>query len=95
MDTATEERCFLFGPCLDVICRVISEFSAVQLSEVKGSEELVDELENLGSVLVSCSLEKLVSEARGRFGYPEEVERSPLEAVTRRQQVKIRQTEKT
>jgi hypothetical protein len=30
MDTAKEERCFLCGPCLDVIGRAFSEFSSVQ-----------------------------------------------------------------
>jgi hypothetical protein len=35
MDTATEEQCFLCGPCLDVISSVISEYSAVECSEVE------------------------------------------------------------
>jgi hypothetical protein len=30
MDTATEERCFLCGPCLDIIGRTFSDFSSVE-----------------------------------------------------------------
>jgi hypothetical protein len=41
-----------------------------------------------------CNCDKLVAEARGQFGNPEEGERPPLEAVTRRL-VKTQQTEKT
>jgi hypothetical protein len=39
MDIATEERCFLCDPYLDIISRPISGASAVQ-----GSEEFVGEL---------------------------------------------------
>jgi hypothetical protein len=49
MDTATEERCFLCGPCLDAISRTISELSGVQWREVSW---LVRGL--LISVVVSC-----------------------------------------
>jgi hypothetical protein len=38
---------------------------------------------------------KLVAEAQGQFGNPEERERSPLEAVTIQRLVKTQQTEKT
>jgi hypothetical protein len=38
MDAATEERCFLCGPCLEVISRTSSER---QCSAAQGSEELV------------------------------------------------------
>jgi hypothetical protein len=55
----------------------------------------VSELEDCcGSILVSCCCKKLVAEARGQCGNPEEGERPPLEAVTRRP-VKTQQTEKT
>jgi predicted membrane protein len=44
MDTATEERCFLGGPCLYVISRAIR----VSLcSAVQGNEDLVDEFREL------------------------------------------------
>jgi hypothetical protein len=46
------------------------------------------------SVLVSCCSEKLVVEAWGLFGNPEEGERPPLEAVTRKL-VEAQQGEKT
>jgi hypothetical protein len=50
MNTATEERCFLCGPRLDVISSIIIGASAIQLSEVVGW--WVNELENCwGSVL--------------------------------------------
>jgi hypothetical protein len=56
---------------------------------------LVSELEDCcGSVLVSCCCYKLVAEAWGQFGNPEEGEHPPLEAVTRKL-VKTQQTEKT
>jgi hypothetical protein len=57
--------------------------------------ELVDEqLEDCcGTLVVSCCCEKLVAEARGQFGNPEEVERPLLEAVTRKL-VKTQQAEK-
>jgi hypothetical protein len=32
MNIKTEERCFLYGPCLDVIGRKISAASSVELS---------------------------------------------------------------
>jgi hypothetical protein len=35
IDTVTEELCFLWGPCLDVISRTISGCSAVEYSGVK------------------------------------------------------------
>jgi hypothetical protein len=38
---------------------------------------------------------KLIAEARGHFGNPEEGERPPLEAATRKRLVTIQQTEKT
>jgi hypothetical protein len=38
---------------------------------------------------------KLVAEALGQFGNPEEEEHLPLEGVTRQQLVKTQQTEKT
>jgi hypothetical protein len=47
------------------------------------------------SDVVSCRCQKLVTEARGQFWNPEEGERPPLEAVTRRQLVKTEQVEKT
>jgi hypothetical protein len=51
----------------------------------------VNELEDCwGSVVVK----KLIAEARGQFGNPEEGERPPLKAVTRKL-VKIQQDEKT
>jgi hypothetical protein len=34
MDTSTEQRCFLCGPCLDVI-KTISECRTVELSELE------------------------------------------------------------
>jgi hypothetical protein len=37
---------------------------------------------------VSCCCEKLVAEARGQFGNPEEGERPPLEAATRQRLVR-------
>jgi hypothetical protein len=40
---------------------------------------------------VSCCCEKLVAEARGPFGNPEEGERLPLEAVSRLLLVKTQQ----
>jgi hypothetical protein len=43
---------------------------------------------------VSCCCEKLVAEPQGQFGKPEEGERPPLEAVTRRL-VKTQQAENT
>jgi hypothetical protein len=43
---------------------------------------------------VSCCCEKLVAEAGGQFGNPEEGERPQLEAVTRKL-VKTQQAEKT
>jgi hypothetical protein len=47
--------------------------------------DLVGEREDCwGSVVVSCCCEKLVAEAQGQFGNPEEGERPLLEAVTRR-----------
>jgi hypothetical protein len=39
-DKATVQRCFLYGPCLDVISRTISESAC---SAVHGSEEFVGE----------------------------------------------------
>jgi hypothetical protein len=44
---------------------------------------------------VSCCCEKLVAEAWGQFGNPEEGERPSLEAVTRQRLVKTQQAEKT
>jgi hypothetical protein len=38
---------------------------------------------------VSCCCEKLVDEARGQFGNPEEGERPPLEAATEQRLVKM------
>jgi hypothetical protein len=35
MDTATEELCFVCGPCLDVINWTVSRAACVLLSEVK------------------------------------------------------------
>jgi hypothetical protein len=37
MDPAAEEQCFLCGPCLNVINRIVSgvQFSSVELSEVE------------------------------------------------------------
>jgi hypothetical protein len=55
----------------------------------------VSEIENCcGSVLVSCWCEKLVAEAWGQFGNPDERERLPLEAFTRQRPVKTQQAEK-
>jgi hypothetical protein len=59
MDTATEERCFLWGPCLHVKSRKISGASSVKLEDC------------CSSVDVSCCCVKLVAEARGQFGNPE------------------------
>jgi hypothetical protein len=47
-----------------------------------------------GSDIVSCCCEKLVAEARGPLANPEEGERPPLEAVTRRR-MRTQQAEKT
>jgi hypothetical protein len=61
----------------------------MQCSAVQGSEELVGEQsENWGSVVVSCCCEKLVAEARGKFGNPEKEERPPLKAATRQRLLK-------
>jgi hypothetical protein len=50
----------------------------------------MSELENCcSSVVVSCSYGKLVAKEREQFGNPEEGERPPLEAVTRRLVKKI------
>jgi hypothetical protein len=35
MNTETEERCFMCGPCLDVISRIISENKFVKCSAKK------------------------------------------------------------
>jgi hypothetical protein len=43
---------------------------------------------------VSCFCEKLVAEARGQFGNPEEGELPPLEAAIEQRLVKTQQTEK-
>jgi hypothetical protein len=40
MDTVTEELCFLYGPCLDVISRTIRGVSSVELGTVESSELL-------------------------------------------------------
>jgi hypothetical protein len=67
---------------------------AASLGAWSGVSWLVSELEDsYGSVVVSCCCENLVAEARGQFGNPEEGERPPLEAVTRKL-VKTQQTEK-
>jgi hypothetical protein len=72
----------------------LGQCSVVELSKLV--VEWVSELEDCcESVLTTCYCGKLVAEARGQFGNPEEGECPPLEAVTRRQQVKIQQTEKT
>jgi hypothetical protein len=85
INTATEDRCFLCGPCLNVKSRTTSESY--------GSEKLVGELvRELRFSLVHCCCWKMVAEARGQFGNPEEAERPPLKAVTR-QQLKTQQTE--
>jgi hypothetical protein len=54
----------------------------------------VTELEDCCGTVIVSSCEKLVAEARGQFGNPEERERPPLDAVTRRL-VKTQQAEKT
>jgi hypothetical protein len=54
---------------------------------VRVNEDLVRELENSwGSVIVSCCCGKLVAEARGQFGNPEEGESLPIEAATKQRQ---------
>jgi hypothetical protein len=76
---SSNRLCYLFGPCRDVINRKIKAIA------VQGSEESICELEDCwSSAIVTCCCEKLVAEARGQFGNPEEGERPPLEAVTRR-----------
>jgi hypothetical protein len=55
---------------------------------------VVGESVGVSSVVVSSRCEKLVAEARGQFGNPEEGERPPLEAVTRKLAT-TRQAEKT
>jgi hypothetical protein len=71
LETAAEERCFLYGPCRDVISRAVSEVKSVEVSQ---------------SELLGFSRELLLLEAgnlgRGQFGNPEEGERPPLEAAT-------------
>jgi hypothetical protein len=47
------------------------------------------------SELDDCCCEKLVVEARGQFGNPEEGERPLLEAATRQRLVKTQQAQKT
>jgi hypothetical protein len=44
---------------------------------------------------VKFCCEKLVAEARGQFGKPEERERSPLKSVTKQRIVKAQQAGKT
>jgi hypothetical protein len=44
---------------------------------------------------VSCCCEKMVAEAQGHFGNPEEGERPQLKAVTRQRLVKTQQAERT
>jgi hypothetical protein len=39
--------------------------------------------DSCSTVVVSCCCEKLVAEARGQFGNPEEGERPPIEAATK------------
>jgi hypothetical protein len=58
---------------------------SVEWSERVGESDLED---CCGSVPVSCCCYKLVAEALGQFGNPEDGERPPLEAVTRQQLVK-------
>jgi hypothetical protein len=58
MDRATEERCFLCGPCLDIISRTINVYSGVELV----GEQSAD---CRSSVLGSCCCEKLGAEAWG------------------------------
>jgi hypothetical protein len=73
-------------------CEMAASLGASEWSEVS---LLVSELDDCcGSVVVSCCCEKLVAEARGQFGNPEEGERSALEAVTRKL-VKTQEAEKT
>jgi hypothetical protein len=51
--------------------------------------EQVSELENCcGSVFVRCCWKKLVAEARGQFGKPEEGECPTLEAAAKQRLVK-------
>jgi hypothetical protein len=60
-----------------------------------GVSWLASELEDCcGSVLVCCCCYKLVAEARGQFGNPEEGVRPLLEAVTRKL-VRTQQAEET
>jgi hypothetical protein len=51
--------------------------------------------ENCNSVVVSRCCYKLVAEAGGPFGNPEQEKSPPLEAVIEQRLVKTRQTEKT
>jgi hypothetical protein len=61
--TATEDRCFLRGPC-----RVFISRTSEKLSEVVKSY-LMSELEDCcGSVVVNCYCEKLVAEAGDSSG---------------------------
>jgi hypothetical protein len=76
--TATEERRFMGS-----VQRCYKQDSESMECQLVG--EWASELDNrCGSVVVSCCCEKLVTEARGQLGNPEEGERLPLEAVTRK-----------
>jgi hypothetical protein len=60
MDTATKGRCFLCGPCLDVIPRTIRRASSVELSIVEWSKLVSSQFADCySSVVVSCCCEKL------------------------------------
>jgi hypothetical protein len=68
--TTTEERCFISGPCRDVISRTVNEELVSQWSGVsRFVSDQVSELEDCwGSVVVSCCCEKLVDEAGDSSG---------------------------
>jgi hypothetical protein len=59
MNTATEVRCFLCGPCIDVISRIISECSADEYSGVQSVSQRTAAVHSM-----SCCY-KLVAEGRG------------------------------
>jgi hypothetical protein len=64
------KRCFLLGPCREILSRTVSKELVSQSME--------------WSLLVCELVESCCNCGRGQFGNPEEGERPPLEAVTRR-----------
>jgi hypothetical protein len=47
VDTTAEERCFLCGPCLDIISRTISGVSSAEFSTVERSEMVSSQVRGL------------------------------------------------